>query len=199
MSEPAPSSLRPVRALGAPEDQQVMMEVRNGDVEKLGILFERHHRTLFNLFLRLTGNRNLSEDLVQEAFMRILRFRHTYRAESLFTTWMYRIARNVCTDHFRSRKHEAAWDEETPEPVSQELNAGERLEQRQETVLLREALARLPEEKREVLVLSRYQNLKYEEIAEILSCSVASVKVRVFRAHQDLGEIFFRMSKRKAS
>ena len=69
-------------SLNSPSDNQLMEEVRDGKVEKLAILFERHHVTLYNFFLRLTANRSISEDLVQDVFFRILRYRHTYRGES---------------------------------------------------------------------------------------------------------------------
>ncbi len=82
-----------------PDDEQVMAQVREGRVEMLAILFERHHVRLFNFFLRLTAERSLSEDLVQEVFLRILKYRHTYRGDSKFTTWMYQIGRNAHIDH----------------------------------------------------------------------------------------------------
>ena len=188
--------------MNAPPDHVVMRQVREGDVEKLGVLFDRHHRTIFHFFLRLTGDRSGGEDLVQEVFLRILRFRNTYRSDAAFTTWMYQIARNVAADHYRKRKHdtrEELPEEQEKEPVSREPNPGEWAEQRQQAAMLRAALARLSQDKRELLILSRYQDLKYEEIARILSSNVATVKVRVFRALQELGRIYFELSRGKAS
>jgi RNA polymerase sigma-70 factor (ECF subfamily) len=83
------------------------------------------------------------------------------------------------------------------EPISQKPIPDEALQQKQEVTLLRQALAKLPREKREVLVLSRFQNLKYEEIAEILACDVGTVKVRVFRAVRELAEIFLKISRER--
>jgi RNA polymerase sigma-70 factor (ECF subfamily) len=83
-----------------------MLKVRDGDLGKLSFLFERYHRALFNFFLRSTGNRELSEDLVQEVFLRLLKYRHTFRADSQFSTWMYHVARNAQIDYFRKHKHE---------------------------------------------------------------------------------------------
>lgn len=184
-------------------DKQLMLRVRDGDPGKLGVLFERHHRMLFNFFVRLTGNRTVSEDLVQEVFFRMLKYRHTYRAESSFTSWMYQIARNAQIDHFRKGKQEAHLDEgedlHREEPVSRNPIPDELLEQQQEIHLLRRALSKLPPEKRELLLLSRFQNLKYQEIAEILACDVGTVKVRVFRTLRELAEIFSRLSHGKAS
>jgi RNA polymerase sigma-70 factor (ECF subfamily) len=168
-----------------------MLHVRNGDVGKLATLFERHHRALYNFFWHSTGNREISEDLVQEVFLRILKYRHTYRGESQFTVWMYRIARNASADYFRKSKREVPLhDLAENELMSHDPIASDKLEQRQEIILLRTALAKLPLEKREVLVLSRFQNLKYEEIAELLGCTVGTVKARIHRAIKDLRKFF---------
>jgi len=169
-----------------PDDEQVMVQVRAGRVEMLAILFERHHVRMYNFFLRLTANRPLSEDLTQELFLRILKYRHTYRGESRFSTWMYQIARNLHIDQLRSRHPEIPIDdlyEETPDPQpcpAQEAESG------QEADLLARAMERLPLRKREVLLLSRFQNLKYGEIAGLLACSVESVKVQVHRSLKEL-------------
>jgi RNA polymerase sigma factor (sigma-70 family) len=181
-------------------DNLLMLKVRDGDVGKFSFLFERHHRALFNFFLRLTGNRDLSEDLVQEVFFRMLKYRHTFRADSQFSAWMYQVARNAHVDHFRKHKQETVLSEDeedasTSDLTSPELTPEERLRKRQEACLVQQALARLPVDKREVLVLSRYQGLRYEEIANILGCEVGTVKGRVFRAIRDLSEIFFQLSR----
>ena len=141
------------------EDEQIMQEVRGGNVAKLEVLFDRHHRALFRYFVRLTSDRSWSEDLVQDVFFRMLKYRHTYQDGSDFTTWMYQIARNVRFDCFRKRKREVMLNEEENERVSPGPGPGEKLERDQEVVLLRGALAQLPEEKREILLLSRFQNL----------------------------------------
>jgi len=178
-----------------------MQKVREGDAAQLSVLFERHHKLLSNFFLRLTGNRELSEDLVQEVFLRMLKYKHTYRADSQFKAWMYQIARNAHIDSFRKVTQELPLDEgeDNPrgEPISPTPIPDEALQQKQEVTLLRQALAKLPHEKREVLVLSRFQNLKYEEIAEILACDVGTVKVRVFRAVKELAGIFFKVSRER--
>src|SRR5689334_18835402 len=97
-----------------------MLEIRDGDIGKLSFLFERHHRALFNFFLRLTSNRELSEDLVQDVFLRILKHRDTYQAKTSFTAWMYQVARSAHIDNLRKRKPESQWNEELPEPASPE-------------------------------------------------------------------------------
>ncbi|HTT64338.1 MAG TPA: RNA polymerase sigma factor [Bryobacteraceae bacterium] len=184
-------------------DNIIMQKVRDGDLAKMAVLFERHHRALFRYFLRLTGNREFSEDLVQDVYFRMLKYRHSYRDGSLFTSWMYQVARHAHLDGVQKRKGEAplfeVGHENTPEPASTEPDPGELLRRRQDLGLLRRALAALPVEKRELLVLSRFQNLKYEQIADILACDVGTVKVRVYRAIKALSEVFFELAGEKAS
>ncbi len=164
-----------------------MLAVRDGDVDKLGTLFERHHAQLFNFLLRLTGNRHQSEDLVQEVFVRLLKYRHTYRAESQFTTWMFQIARNARIDYFRrSPREEVGVEDELRERVSLLPTPVEQAEQSEEMRIMLEALAKLPEERREVLLLRGFMGMKFEEIAEQLKCSVNTIKGRAFRAIRDL-------------
>lgn len=175
-------------------DDLLMTEVRRGDLGKLSMLFDRHHRALYNFFLRLTGSREASEDLVQDVFLRMLKYRDSYRPGTLFRSWMYRIARNARLDHGRKHPEQAhladdAAGLESPVPGPQDT-----LAQRQELALLRAALARLPEEKREVLILSRFQQLSYEEMAELLECTVGAVKVRVHRALEELRSVFRQLS-----
>ena len=174
-----------------------MLQVRDGQTGRLALLFERHHRPLFNFFYRLTSNRMESEDLVQDVFFRLLKYRDTYQPRTSFGAWMYQVARNTHIDHYRKRRPEFAWPEDGPEPASQEAGADEKLRKRQEVRLIRQALDELPVEKREVLVLSRYQNLKYEEIGSILGCETGAVKLRVFRAVRALGQKFHELAGEK--
>ena len=185
-------------------DAVLMQKVRDGDLAKMAVLFERHHRALYRYFLRLTGNREFSEDLVQDVYFRMLKYRQSYRDGSPFTSWMYQVARNAHLDGVQKRKGEVAWiddrpGEGVPEPASPDPNPDERLRRRQDLGLLRRALAALPVEKRELLVLSRFQNLKYEQIADILACDAGTVKVRVYRAVKALSQIFFELAGEKAS
>jgi len=174
-----------------------MQKVRDGDLAKMAVLFERHHRALFRYFVRLTGNPEFSEDLVQEVFFRMLKYRHSFQDGSPFASWMYQVARNAHVDGVHKRKAEAPL--EALEPPSAQPDAVEVLGRRQDLALLRRALAALPVDKREVLVLSRFQSLKYEQIAEILNCEVGAVKVRVYRAIKALSQIYFELAGEKAS
>jgi RNA polymerase sigma factor (sigma-70 family) len=184
-------------------DHILMQKVREGDLPKMAILFERHHGALFRFFLRLTGNRESSEDLVQDVFFRMLKYRHTYQDGNPFTSWMYQVARHAHLDGVAKRKGELTLDDQRgeprAEPASSEPDPSQIAARRQDLSLLRRALALLPVDKREVLVLSRYQDLKYEQIAGILDCDVGTVKVRVYRAIKALNRIFFELAGEKAS
>lgn len=173
-----------------------MEAVRGDDLGGLAILFERHHRALFNYFVHMNGNRDLSEDLVQDVFFRVLKYRKSYQPERSFTAWMYQIARNAHVDSISKRKYEVGLGDKEFAAVN---TMDDSLKRKQEVRLLRAAMARLPVEKRELLVLSRFQNLKYEEIASILGCDVGAVKVRVYRAVRALSQIYFELAGERAS
>jgi RNA polymerase sigma-70 factor (ECF subfamily) len=144
----------------------------------------------------MTGDGGLSEDLAQEVFFRVLKYKDTYHPDRPFLAWMYQIARNLMTDTARKRKFEVLPGDF--EVVSGDDGQDEEMARSQEISLLRRALAKLPIEKREVLVLSRFQNLKYEEIAAMLGCEVNTVKVRVYRAVRALGENYRQLAGERA-
>lgn len=172
------------------DDTALMCAVRDGDVSRLGVLFERHHGRLFNLFRRLGAPAGGAEDLVQEVFFRMLKYRNNFRDDGDFVPWMYQLARNVSADHYRKHGRDVALPEDPPETVDAAPLAPEELERDEASRRMRRALQSLAPEKREVLVLSRYQSLKYEQIAELLGCSVGAVKLRVHRAIKDLRDAY---------
>ena len=164
-----------------------MQAVREGDIEKLGIIFERHHRRLFNFFLRLTSSRHLSEDLVQEVFVRLLKYRNTYREKNGFTAWMFQIARNVHIDfHRKIPFDEVGIENGEKEQASLLPTPCDHSEENEKMQIVQRALSELPVEKREILLLRGIHGLKFEEIAGIMKCSVNTVKARAFRAVRDL-------------
>jgi RNA polymerase sigma factor (sigma-70 family) len=194
---PAEVASRPGESLmkNSLPDEELMFLVRNGVAEMLGVLFDRYHAQLFNFYCKVTGDRVASEDLVQDVFYRILKYRKTYQPGSSFRTWMYGIARNARLDHVKRQPPEVEVKaEEMPLAASQD-----KVQQDQEVSMLHRALMQLSEEKREVLVLSRFQDLKYEEIAQLQGCEVGAVKVRVHRALNELREIFQRLEGRHIS
>jgi RNA polymerase sigma-70 factor (ECF subfamily) len=173
-----------------PTDKELMVAVQNGDLEKLGDLFERHHSRIYSFCFRLTGKAAAAEDLTQETFLRALRYNRTFKGTSDFLPWLYRVARNVANDHFRRRGVPEHGVETLPEVPSGERPVAEALELAEDSERLRAALDRLPAAGREVLVLSRFEYRKYEEIGQILGCSVGAVKTRAHRALKQLGEIY---------
>lgn len=177
-----------------------MADVREGDSEKLGILFDRHHAGLFDFLSRLTGNGALSQDLVQEVFVRVLKYRASYRDGGSFTAWLYRIARNVRLDHFKKYRNEEALpegaDDQLPENVETSFweHLDESLERERLNTLLERALLDLPPEKRELIVLSRYRQMPHIEIAAILEIDVRAVRVRLHRALRELETVFLKLA-----
>ena len=176
-------------------DENLMQAVRDGDVTKLGLLFDRHHRVLFDFFVRMTGSGAVADDLVQDVFFRMLKYRGTFRDESRFKGWMFHIARNARFDYYKKHKAETLMPEEGAENVeSRTPHPGRELEHEEQTTLLERALFKLDAEKREVLVLSRYQDMKYDQIAELMECEVGTIKTRVHRALKELRQIFLKLS-----
>ena len=180
-------------------DEVLMLAVREGDITKLGMLFDRHHAVLYDYLIRMTRSRTTAEDLVQEVFLRILKYRRTFHANSSFIGWMFRIARNARIDLCRSRPIETSVPDPALEIESGAVPMLDEITRQQETALLERAMLELAEEKREVLVLSRYREMKYEDIAELLGCEVNTVKTRVHRALKELREIFLKFSSEKES
>jgi RNA polymerase sigma factor (sigma-70 family) len=170
-------------------DSELMRRVRGGRTSALATLFERHHTRLYRYCLRMTGNRQTSEDLVQDVFMKMLKHKAQFRDDSVFMPWMYGIARNACAMYWRrAALHpvaESDLDSLPAEPQADDDHAGA-----QQADLMRRALLQLPAARREVLVLSRYEFQTYEEIAHALGCSVSAVKVRAHRALKQLGDIY---------
>ena len=181
------------------QDELVMREVREGDVGKLEVLFDRHYTSLLRYFQYLTSNRTLSEDLAQEVFFRILKYRHTYQPDGNFRAWLYQIARHVYAGQLGKRKPEVAMPEEIREISGAAIPPDREFQKKQEATILRRALAAMPGEKRQVLIMSRFLDLKYQEIATVLDCEVGTVKQRVYRAMRDLSDRFFALSGERAS
>ncbi|MGH9476069.1 MAG: RNA polymerase sigma factor [Terriglobales bacterium] len=176
----------------AESDDAIMCRVQSGAVHALAELFERHQTALLNYFLRLGSTRALAEDLVQDVFVRILKYRATYRPGSRFPTWMYSIARHARFNQLHKQRGETEWDDAyMPHALPADAAQAE-----QERRLLERALARLPADKREILVLSRYQEMKYEDIGALLGCATNTVKVRVHRAVRELRAHYFFLANR---
>ena len=180
-------------------DEDLMASVRNGDLGSLGALFERYHLSLFEFLSRITGDRLAAEDLVQDVFVRILKYRASYREGASFETWVFRIARNARADYLRRcPRLEPLVDEafNRPEPAE---GPGTQLETSRDRARLRRALMMLPEDKRELIVLARYHHMKHDRIAALLSIDVGAVKVRLHRALRELRDAFQQIPDRNES
>jgi RNA polymerase sigma factor (sigma-70 family) len=172
-----------------------MLQVKAGQVDKMGLLFERYHRPLFRFFYHLNSQAEASEDLVQTVFYRMLKYRHTFTGEGEFRTWMYHLARNAAVDAAKKNKNSRYHDDivDWEEKIGGGTAADAGLQHSQEVALLHQALGRLSAEQREVLVLSRFEELKYEQIARVLDTTEGAVKVRVHRALHQLKDIYLRL------
>ena len=185
--------------MDALSDNALMLKVKTGDVDRLGLLFDRYHRVLYSFFYRFTSSKMVSEDLVQNVFMRMLKYKHTFTGDGKFTTWMYHLARNVYADQYKKDSRFGYSDDfsSVENSLRDSYNLEEQTQKEEEIHLLQKALNKLSHDKKEVLVLSRYQDLKYKEIADILCCSEAAVKVKVFRAMQDLKTIYTQLERQE--
>ncbi len=164
-----------------------MEAVKLDQLDKLSVLFDRYQKKVYNYFLKCTGEPDESHDLAQNTFIRILKYRKSYKSGSTFQIWLFQIARNLVKDYFKKLKvHQDQFRvmETLPEVPEERAN----LENEQK---LYAALAQLSNEKRELLVLAKFQGLKYEEIARIRETSVANIKVQVHRTISELRELYF--------
>lgn len=170
-------------------DEALMLAVRDGDLDCLTGLFERYHRPLFGFFYRMTDDRATAEDLVQDVFVRVLKYRQTYRDTGSFEAWLFQIARNTRRD--LAKKHPAMDSIGDDMDVAAEgPGPGLRLEQQEDAALLKEALRRLPADKRELIVLARYRGLTYAQLGKLMGADVGTMRVRLHRAIRQLEEIF---------
>lgn len=173
-------------------DEQLMEQVSQENLNALSVLFDRYQVPLYNFFYRQTYDGALSEDLVQTVFERILKYRQSYVAGMTFRSWIYQIARNAKTDYYKSQRRISDFVqpddlEITTTSIDQEITQQEDLQQ------LEKAMQQLPMKQREILVMTRFQKMKYGEVAEILQCSEGAVKVKVHRALKQLRNIFSKM------
>ena len=175
-------------------EEQQMLEVKKGNLEALVPLYDRYSRKMYNFFLRVTHDRVVSEDLAQNVFSRILSYRNSYKEVYSFKSWIYQIARNVHVDHYSKNKLFLTEYSEDSGLEKERSDALDELDREQKKEAIREALGLLTPEQREIIELSRFQDLKYEEISHITGNSVGAVRVKVHRAIKKLKEVYFQIA-----
>jgi RNA polymerase sigma-70 factor, ECF subfamily len=178
--------------------ENLMTRIAKGDDEAFEILVNRHQTSVLNLIYRFIGDRTQAKDLAQEVFLRVWQAAAGYKPKAKFTTWLYRITANLCSNELKSSRrkkwlqflrsdadHEVQIEEDFPDnsPSPEDL-----LLVKERSRQITDALQRLPENQRMALILKRYDDLSYQEIAQILGCSVSAVESLLVRAKRNLQE-----------
>ena len=171
-------------------DEQLMLAVKEGTLSRMTVLFERYHKRLYNFFYKVNYNQSLSEDLTQNVFERIIRYRSSYNQHYSFKSWMFQIARNVRIEHFKKYGSKNINTLDLNEFDIGEDTLSIAIDKQEQMVFLKKAMTRLNEEQREILMLTRYQGMKYSEVGSLLGCSEGAVKVKVYRAIKQLRQIY---------
>lgn len=178
-------------------DEALIRRAASGDEGAFETLMLAHQKQVYNLCLRMCGNAEDAFDLSQEAFLRVWRGLAQYQFEAEFSTWLYRLTRNVCIDHLRRRKREDTVPLEQKQdgemivlPIPDDApGPEERALHEEKRRILAEAMLALPEEQREILILRVVNDLPYEQIAQILELQLGTVKSRLARARIQLKKI----------
>jgi RNA polymerase sigma-70 factor (ECF subfamily) len=175
-------------------DAQLMIRVKQGDGVSFGLLLEKHRSPVIHFLYRMVQNQAVAEELAQEVFLRVYRSRSTYEPTAKFTTWLFRIATHLALNSLRdgrNERSEARLDAEASEsPARQVSDARPSVEQvmvhqsRLEEV--RQAVAGLPEKQRAAVLMHKYEEMEYSQIAKVLNCSESAVKSLLFRAYEAL-------------
>jgi RNA polymerase sigma-70 factor (ECF subfamily) len=178
-------------------DVQLMLDVKAGDDASFGFLLQKYRSPLVNFLYRMVRDTATAEDLAQEVFLRVYRARKQYSPSAKFTTWMFRIATNLALNSLRDnryRKMETSIDappsnEEDAAPrelPAREMRIDEHLLEQDRCEFIRRAIATLPEKQRVAVLLHKYEEMDYAEIARILECSESALKSLLFRAYETL-------------
>lgn len=177
------------------QENAVVRAVLNGDVNAFEMLVREYEKNVYNLALRMVGNSEDAADMSQEAFIKAYNSLDSFRGDSKFSVWLYRIVSNVCLDFIRSRKRKQTVSlsveddngDDVELDIADDTQSPERLMDKQ---LTREAVRRgldsLPPGQRQILLLREIQGLSYDEIADVLNVEAGTVKSRIFRARKKL-------------
>lgn len=173
--------------MDAVSDETLMQWLQAGDDSCLGALFERHHLALFQYCVHLTRDRSAAEDVVQDAFFRVLKKRKSYKGAGSFKSWLFNIARNAAFDHLRKARRFTDI-ESVPETEDDAAAPDQHHSKAEYTALVEAILQKLPVEVREVIWLGKFHFDNYEELGLALACSPGAAKVRLHRAMKKLTE-----------
>jgi RNA polymerase sigma-70 factor (ECF subfamily) len=165
-----------------------MLEIAAGKLELLSILFDRYHIRIYNFFNKMVQNKMVSEDLTQDVFIKVMKYRTSYKNGN-FAAWIYTIARNIFSTHYQKVKKERSNLIDDDKLDSNETLVSE--SNQEELDHLQKALLKLSNSDRELIVMHRFQEIKYEQIAQIIGSTENAVKVKVHRALKKLKEIYF--------
>jgi RNA polymerase sigma-70 factor, ECF subfamily len=193
---------QPPNALtGAPgaetTDAEVMLRVKTGDQTAFDYLVQKYRRSMVSFMYRMVRNSGTAEDLAQEVFLRVYRSRESYEASAKFTTWLYRIATNLAVNHARDTRHDrpevtVSLDEQddesgtTMEIPDGKFTAEQAMVQRERMLAIRRKVEALPELQRLAVLMHKYQQMDYKQIAEVLKKSESATKSLLFRAYETL-------------
>jgi len=184
----------------ARSDVQLMLDVKAGDEQSFALLLQRYRTPLVNFLYRMVRGREQAEDLAQEVFLRVYRARKDYVPSAKFTTWLFRIATNLALNSMRDNRYQRMeisidapvttdaedGDERTLDLAEQHPNIEQHLIEEARRKMIRHAIDKLPEKQRAAVLLHKYQELDYNEIAKILDCSESALKSLLFRAYETL-------------
>ena len=184
------------------DDQRLIADCLQGRTEAFGVLVSRYQDRLFNTVVRLLDHAEDARDVVQEAFIHAFQSLHAFKGDSLFYTWLYRIAVNAAISYKRKHKgilrlNRGGPDGESVDPAdrSEFSRPGHALEMAEEEKRVHEALSRLSPEHRAVLVLKDMEGQKYEDMAETLQVPIGTIRSRLHRARLELREILLQEEK----
>jgi RNA polymerase sigma-70 factor (ECF subfamily) len=176
-------------------DVQLMLDVKAGDDASFELLLQKYRTPLVNFLFRMVRDTATAEDLAQEVFLRVYRARKEYSPSAKFTTWLFRIATNLALNSVRDNRHRRmevsldapAEEDEAPLQVpTREMRIDEHMVERDRADFIRRAVASLPEKQRVAVLLHKYEEMDYGEIARILECSESALKSLLFRAYENL-------------
>ncbi|HVS86645.1 MAG TPA: sigma-70 family RNA polymerase sigma factor [Candidatus Acidoferrum sp.] len=184
----------------ARSDVQLMLDVKAGDEQSFALLLQRYRSPLVNFLYRMVREREEAEDLAQEVFLRVYRARKDYVPSAKFTTWLFRIATNLALNSVRDNRYQRLevsidapvttdaedGDERTLDVAEKHPNIEQHLIEEARRKMIRHAIEKLPEKQRAAVLLHKYQELDYNEIAKILGCSESALKSLLFRAYETL-------------